>query len=163
MLETLNLVGLMIFTATWVLNFIFVGWYGAYAVILIYSLFYTLISGIFVIGRHQQRYCGFQKFKHLMLTTYITQCVAWVLSLAFLIVGIVFMNKYPNMDPYTEQDDYYKYRNGKWMIVLSIFFALYTPTFTAFIKEYNIVHIENNEEAKADDDNASANSEEDQA
>ena len=52
MLETLNLVGLMIFTATWVLNFIFVGWYGAYAVILIYSLFYTLISIIFVISRH---------------------------------------------------------------------------------------------------------------
>ena len=49
------------------------------------------------------------------------------------------------------------------MIVLSIFFALYTPTFTAFVNEYKIVHIENNEEAKADDENASANSEEDQA
>ena len=98
-----------------------------------------------------------------MLTTYITQCVAWILSLAFLIVGIVYMNKYPNMDPFTQEEDYYKYRNGKWMIVLSIFFALYTPTFTAFINEYKSVHIENNEEAKADDGNSSANSEEDQA
>lgn len=59
LLETLNLVCLMIFTATWVLNFIFVGWYGAYAVILIYSWLYTLISAIFVIGRHAQRYGGF--------------------------------------------------------------------------------------------------------
>lgn len=46
------------------------------------------------------------------------------------------MNKYPNMDPFTQQDEYYKYRNGKWMIVLSIFFALFTPSFTSFIKEY---------------------------
>jgi hypothetical protein len=52
LLETLNLVCLMIFGVTWVLNFIFVGWYGAYAVILIYSWFYTVVSGIFVIGRH---------------------------------------------------------------------------------------------------------------
>ena len=98
-----------------------------------------------------------------MLTTYITQCVAWILSLSYLIVGIVYMNKYPNMDPFTQEEDYFKYRNGKWMIVVSIFFALFTPTFTAFIKEYNTVHILNIEEIKPEDDNASANSEEDQA
>ena len=52
MIETLNLVLLIIWAATWVLNFIFVGWYGPYAIILIFSWFYTLFSALFVIGRH---------------------------------------------------------------------------------------------------------------
>ncbi len=54
------------------------------------------------------------------------------------------------------------YRNGKWMIVVSIFFALFTPSFTAYVREYKIVHIDNIDE-KAEDENSSTNSEEDQA
>jgi hypothetical protein len=52
LIETLNLVLLVIWGATWVLNFIFVGWFGPFAVILVYSWFYTLLSALFVIGRH---------------------------------------------------------------------------------------------------------------
>lgn len=156
MIETLNLLLLIVWAATWVLNFIFVGWFGAFAVILIYSWFYTLFSALFVIGRHQQRYNVFNKVKRIMLIAYATQIVAWILCLAFFIVGCVYMNKYPNMDPFEQKTEYMRYRNGKWMIVVSIFFALYTPSFTAFVKEYKAVQID--EEKVFDDDESSTNS-----
>jgi hypothetical protein len=52
-----------------------------------------------------------------------------------------------------------RYRNGKWMIVVSIFFALYTPSFTAFVKEYKTVHIDDGK-AIDDDESSSTNSDE---
>jgi|LauGreDrversion4_2_1035121.scaffolds.fasta_scaffold578308_2 amino acid permease len=91
-----------------------------------------------------------------MITLYVTQIIAWVFSLSYFIVGAVYMDKYPNRDPYTQRDEYYMYRNGKWMIVLSIFFALYTPSFTLFVKEYKQVHID--DATKEDDEVASTNS-----
>ena len=93
------------------------------------------------------------------MIAYVTQIVAWILCLAFFIVGCIYMNKYPNMDPFLQKQEYMRYRNGKWMIVVSIFFALYSPSFTAFVKEYKTVHID---EGKAidDDESSSTNSDE---
>jgi len=141
-LRLIHLVLLVVFAITWVINFIFVGWFYAYAIILVYAWFYTFFSAIFVIGRHSQRYNAFKKFKYLIPTLYGTQAGAYALSLAFFIVGCVYLNKYPDMDPFEHIDDYLKYRASRYMIILSVTFSLMSTSFTAYIREYNAVHID---------------------
>ena len=95
-----------------------------------------------------------------MLIAYLTQIVAWVLCLGFFIVGCVYMSKYPsNLDPFENKKEYLRYRNGKWMIVISIFFAIYSPSFTAFVKEYKAVQIDDGK-AIDDEEDGSTNSDE---
>ena len=68
--------------------------------------------------------------------------MAYVLSLSFFIVGCVYLNNYPDEDSDPRHADYMKYRASKFMIVLSVLFALMSTAFTAYIREYKEVHID---------------------
>lgn len=51
-LRLLNIILLMVFALFWSLNFIWVGWDGAYTAIMIFSWIFGVTNCLFVIGSH---------------------------------------------------------------------------------------------------------------
>jgi hypothetical protein len=85
---------LLLFFIVWSLNFIWVGWAGAYTAIMIYSLLFSIVNVIFIVGKHSQRMEGLEKAKKPVWILYGAELVALGLSLAFFIIGCIDTNKY---------------------------------------------------------------------
>ena len=55
LLRFINLGTLALFAVAWSLNFIWCGWAGAYTALMVYSLIFGILNGVFAVGKHYQR------------------------------------------------------------------------------------------------------------
>ena len=84
----INFVMLCIFGTLWILNFIFVGWYGLFAILMAYAWIFTLANGLFSIAKHSQRIFILKKPK-IMVVVYLLVGLSFALSFTFFIYGCV--------------------------------------------------------------------------
>ena len=103
-LRLLNLLFLTLFSITWVLNFIWIGWYGVFTVLTVYAWIYCIFNGLFVLADHNQRTLPFRSTKRTMPIVYITSGIAMILTVAFFIYGCYLLQKhYAKTEPTDEE------------------------------------------------------------
>lgn len=98
-LEVLHILSLVVYGCTFSLTFIWCGWPGAFTALEIYSWIYAIFNGLFIAARHTQRLLPF-RWKHIMLTFYLSTAVNVSLALGFFIAGCVRIGQYNGDRPY---------------------------------------------------------------
>jgi hypothetical protein len=77
------------------LNFIFVGWFGIYALIMAYAWLFGIFNALFVIAKHSQRMKPFNKLPRVtMPLLYTSEGFAALLSIGFIILASVRLQYY---------------------------------------------------------------------
>lgn len=143
-MRIVNLVALLIFAVAWSLNFIWCGWAGAYAALMIYSLICGILNGLFHVGKHHQRLIPFNLVRPALYVIYGLEAIALGLSLAFLVVGSIGVSNYPPtgsgnwISPAAKLD----FLISKFQIAVSIIFGLHSLTFTAYLREFYLHYVE---------------------
>lgn len=89
-LRIFNLVMQGFFGVVWILNFIWVGWFEIYALIMAYAWAIWLLNGLFIIASHRQRLVPF-KWSKVITLVYVVQGLSLALALGFFVYGIVLL------------------------------------------------------------------------
>lgn len=117
----LNLFGLNVFLLYYILNFILIGFYEAYALIMIVSAFYAFANILYVIAKKEYQIRGLKYIKYLYIATVITL----ILCFSFFLYGLILIGE-SNEDNFSV---------GKWMVIFSVLHAFESITFVCFAKE----------------------------
>ena len=69
-LRIVNLIMQALFGIVWILNFIWVGWFEIYSLIMAYAWVFWLLNGLFIIASNKQKLMPF-KWSKIMIPVYI--------------------------------------------------------------------------------------------